>query len=80
MPTLLTQDGFRFFFWSNEGDPLEPSHVHVERGDGVAKYWLGPVRYAESAGIRAADLKRAREIIEANETSFQERWDAHFNA
>jgi hypothetical protein len=25
--------GFRFFFYSNEGDPWEPVHIHVERGD-----------------------------------------------
>ena len=80
VPTLLTQGGFRFFFWSNEGDPLEPPHVHVEYGDGVAKYWLEPVQLADSAGMRAADLKRAREIIEANAANFQERWDAHFNS
>jgi hypothetical protein len=30
--------------------------------------------------MRAADLKRAREIIEANAVNFQERWDAHFNS
>jgi Domain of unknown function (DUF4160) len=32
MPTLLRIEGFRFFFYSSEGQ--EPPHVHVEKGDG----------------------------------------------
>jgi hypothetical protein len=35
MPTLLRVEGFRFFFFSNEGQ--EPPHVHVSKGDGLAK-------------------------------------------
>jgi hypothetical protein len=32
MPTVLVVEGFRFFFFSNEG--FEPAHIHVEKGDG----------------------------------------------
>jgi hypothetical protein len=46
MPTLLRIEGFRFFFYSNEQD--EPPHVHVEKGDGEAKFWLQPVALAYS--------------------------------
>ena len=31
MPTVLTTQGFRFFFYSNEND--EPVHVHVSKAD-----------------------------------------------
>ena len=34
MPTLLNEDGFRFFFYANEH---EPKHIHVIKGDGFAK-------------------------------------------
>ena len=37
MPTLLDQDGFKFFFYSNEHKPM---HVHVVRGDDFAKVEL----------------------------------------
>src|SRR5262249_55675133 len=40
MPTVLIIQGFRFFFFSNEGS--EPPHIHVEKGDGYAKFWLNP--------------------------------------
>ena len=39
MPNILLSNGFRFFY-SNEH---EPAHVHVEKGDGVAKFNLIPV-------------------------------------
>lgn len=31
MPTVLRVDGYRFFFYSNEGN--EPPHIHVESGE-----------------------------------------------
>ena len=48
MPTVLRDAGYRFFFYSDEGDPLEPPHVHVTAGEGVAKFWLDPVALAGS--------------------------------
>ncbi|MCP4109321.1 MAG: DUF4160 domain-containing protein [Desulfobacteraceae bacterium] len=32
--------GYRFFFYSNEGNPLEPLHIHVRKGEAVAKFWI----------------------------------------
>lgn len=46
MPTVLRAAGFRFFFYSMEGD--EPPHIHVEQGDSVAKFWIDPVNLAQS--------------------------------
>jgi hypothetical protein len=78
VPTLLAREGFRFFFWSNEGTPREPPHVHVEQGDGVAKFWLSPVLLAHSARMKVKDLRRARQLVEENALSFKESWDAYF--
>jgi hypothetical protein len=40
MPTLLRVEGFRFYYFSEERQ--EPPHVHVRKGDSVAKLWLLP--------------------------------------
>jgi Domain of unknown function (DUF4160) len=40
MPVVFRQDGYRFLFYSDEGDPREPVHVHVRRGRDNAKFWL----------------------------------------
>jgi len=76
MPTLLRVEGFRFFFFSNEGQ--EPPHVHVGRGDGVAKLWFAPVRLVYAHGLTPAELRRARELTVEHEGTFVERWHDYF--
>ncbi len=52
MPTVFTRNGFRFFFYSNEGTPREPVHVHVQKAGAEGKIWLHPeVRFARQAGF-----------------------------
>ncbi len=40
MPKIYEQNGYRFFFYSAEGD--EPCHVHIKKGEGDGKIWLEP--------------------------------------
>jgi hypothetical protein len=40
MAVVFRYKGYRFFFFSNEGDPLEAMHIHVRRGEAMAKFWL----------------------------------------
>jgi len=42
MPTVLRVGPYRFFFYAGGGE--EPPHVHVERDDNIAKFWLDPIR------------------------------------
>ncbi|SEN23229.1 protein of unknown function [Loktanella fryxellensis] len=63
MPTVFRQDGFRFFFYSNEGDPREPPHVHVMKDGGEAKFWVRPVACARSHGFDARTLKVIARIV-----------------
>jgi hypothetical protein len=76
MPTVLRVSGFRFFFYSLEGS--EPVHIHVEQGDRVAKFWLNPVRVAESHGFRVHELNRLQALVIEHRLSFVEAWNAHF--
>jgi hypothetical protein len=76
MPTVLLADGFRFFFFSNEG--LEPPHIHVDKGDGLAKLWLSPPRFAYSEGFNPAEARRVRALVTKHEADFLRRWNEHF--
>jgi hypothetical protein len=42
MPTVQIEGPYRFFFYSGDSD--EPAHIHVERENMKAKFWLTPVR------------------------------------
>jgi hypothetical protein len=77
VPTVLNVRGFRFFFYSGEGN--EPPHIHVEHDDAVAKYWLEPVELASSAGFRSTQLTQIRWLVLEHRETFLEKWNEHFS-
>ncbi len=76
MPTVLRVGPYRFFFFSNEGD--EPAHIHVRRDSALAKYWLRPIMLASSSHFSAAEIRKVRRLVAANEQVLLEAWDEHF--
>ncbi len=80
MPVVLRIDGFRFFFYSNEGNPREPIHIHVRQGRDEAKFWLRPdVRVAYNDGLTARALNRAERLVEDHRDLFEGAWNEHFS-
>ncbi len=72
MPTILVLFGIRFFFYSREHEPM---HVHIENGDGKAKFEIEPhVRLVENKGMKNKDLKLAESIIEENREFIVNEW------
>jgi hypothetical protein len=79
VPTVLRRDGYRFFFFSNEGDPREPPHVHVRRGGDEAKFWLTPdVALADSFGFNAAELNALARIVREERSRIERAWYGYF--
>lgn len=78
MPTVFRYAGFRFFFYSNEGDPRELVHIHVMKAGGEAKFWLDPVRVARSSGFDAKTLRQLSGIVAAHRREIEEAWHEHF--
>ncbi|MES2428338.1 MAG: DUF4160 domain-containing protein [Bacteroidota bacterium] len=75
MPELFRLFGIRFFFFSNEHLPI---HVHIENGDGDAKFEIKPVKLISNNGIKNKDIKLAESIIEENEEMIEKRWNEYF--
>jgi len=79
MPVVLRWKGYRFFFFSNEGDPFEPSHVHVRKDRNVAKFWLEPtVRLAEAYGMKPHELNALQKVVEKNAEEIKRAWHRYF--
>lgn len=79
MPTIFRQGGFRFFFYSNEGDPREPVHVHAVSADGEAKFWVGAeVELARSAGLNSKTLRKLVQIVVERQEDISGAWYDHF--
>ena len=80
MPTIFRQDGFRFFFYSNEGNPREPVHVHVMKEGCEAKFWLDPVALDRNHGFDAKTLRQIGRVIHFNQSRIAKAWHDHFSA
>jgi len=79
MPKPLFKEGFSFFFWSDEGS--EPPHVHVSKGDGLAKWWLVPMIHVEySNRFKKQEQRRIKELIEEHYETLIKAWEKHFGS
>jgi len=65
------------YFFSNEGH--EPPHVHVDRDDNSATFWLVPVDLARSSGFEGRELRRIRGLLADREAEILEAWDGYFS-
>lgn len=77
MPTVLRIGPYRFYFYSHE--PNEPPHIHVDRDNLSAKFWLQPVQLARNIGFSARDLRAIERMIVDHQEELQEKWNGYFN-
>jgi hypothetical protein len=79
MPVVFRYQGYKFFFYSNEGNPLEPAHIHVRLADKEAKFWLSPeVSVARNNGFDARSMRILLEVVEHKQGMFEEQWHEYF--
>lgn len=81
MPTVLYIYGWRFFFYSNEGN--EPIHIHAEKGDIECKFWIlvdeVDIKEAFAYNLTPAARQEARKIIFQHFDIIVQAWDTFFN-
>ena len=79
MPVVFRYQGYRFHFFSNEGDPREPLHIHVTRDGADAKFWLQPdVNVAYNKGFNARTLALLSRVIADRREEIERAWHEHF--
>jgi len=76
LPTILREGRYRFYWYSHE--PGESPHVHVDRDQRSAKFWLDSVGLARNIGFPVHELRRIRSIIEDNQATLLETWRGYF--
>ncbi len=80
VPKIFEWNGYKFFFFSNEGFPLEPCHIHVRKGGNVAKYWVGPeIELVSSYGFSSKELTLVEKCIRERKEEIRSKWDEYFN-
>jgi hypothetical protein len=76
MPTVLRSGPYRFFFYA--GDRDEPQHIHIERDDKIAKFWLDPIRLQSSGGFSRVEIARMEKLVRDHRVVLTEAWDEYF--
>jgi hypothetical protein len=81
MPTVLYIYGWRFFFYSNEGN--EPIHIHAEKGDIECKFWIlideVDIKEVFAYNLTPAAQKEVRKIIFQHFDIIVQAWETFFN-
>ena len=76
MPAILRIGAYRFYFYSHE--PNEPLHIHIDRDNLTAKFWLQPVSLAQNIGFPAKELRKLQSMTIENQTQLLEAWYEYF--
>jgi len=72
-PTVLRSGPYRVYFHSHEPD--EPPHVHVDRDDQSAKFWLAPTSVARNMGFSSKELNTVLRLVKEHEAELMEAWN-----
>ena len=86
MPQIFRIGTYIIHFWSNEGIPLEPIHVHISKGKPSAystKVWIYKngecvVDENDKTKIPSFQLKYILQLIEKNKDDIEEMWIERF--
>lgn len=85
MPQVFKIGSYWVYFWTNEGKPLEPVHVHVSQGNPTAnstKIWItsrGKTYLCNNnSKIPEHTLRNIMRIIEARSEEVIAKWKSYF--
>ena len=85
VPSLFRLFGYVIFFWSNEGAPLEPVHVHVAKGvpnASATKIWIteagGCIVANNNSKIPARTLSAIVDVLESRSSYIVAQWNDVF--
>lgn len=87
MPQIFRVGKYLVYFWSNEGEPLEPIHVHVVQGvpaDNTTKIWITKTGKCllcnNNSKIPNRMLRDIMDVIEARSKDVINKWYNFFGS
>lgn len=77
MPTLFIIFGIRFFFYSDDHDPI---HVHISYGGNLAKIQVFPeIKVVYDHGVGPQIFKKALKTVENYKEDIIAEWHSYFD-
>lgn len=86
MPQIFKVGPYTIFFWTNEGDPLEPIHVHISEtpNQNATKVWITSTGKCylchNKTRIPERLLRDLMRVIEARSDEVIRKWTDFFGA
>jgi hypothetical protein len=74
LPKIFEWNGYKFFFFANEGNPRESCHVHVRKGEQLAKFWIDPIVRLEWS----SELSKIERVVTDNSALIRSKWNEFF--
>lgn len=85
MPQVFKLGSYWVYFWTNEGRPLEPVHVHISQGkptSNATKVWITKAGKCllcnNNSQIPSRTLRNMMRIIEARSSEVLQEWLKYF--
>ena len=78
MPEIFRKNGFRFYFYSDEHEPI---HVHVSKNDGDAKFIINEndeVELKYAYNMKTNELVQAQKLADRYKEDIIEAWINYF--
>ena len=63
------------FFQTNIN--LNRHHIHIDKGEGTAIFWLNHISLQKSKGMSSKDLIKARQIVIENQKFFLRKYNEY---
>ncbi|MCD8123797.1 MAG: DUF4160 domain-containing protein [Lachnospiraceae bacterium] len=85
MPQVFRMGEYWIYFWTNEGDPIEPVHVHIAKGHPTAnstKVWITNAGKCylcnNNSQIPSHTLRNIMRMVEARSEEILNMWNEYF--
>lgn len=85
MPQVFKAGSYWVYFWSDEGRPLEPVHVHISEGSpkkDATKVWITKMHKCllanNNSQIEPVILRKLMRIVEARVEDVVLKWEEFF--
>lgn len=85
MPKVFVVSGYYIYFWTQEGIPIEPVHIHINKGKPVpnsTKVWLTSAGKCllenNNSKIPEHELNKLLQTIEAQFFYICSKWKEYF--
>jgi hypothetical protein len=65
---------------TSTAEPNQPAHVHVDRGEATAKFWIENVALARNIGFSAKELGDIQRLVRQHRIELSEAWHGFFGS